>query len=271
MTEGLISILMGIYNCADTLPQAIDSVLAQTYTDWELIMCDDCSTDQTYEIAKQYQQRYPDKIILVRNEKNSHLAYSLNHCLENASGEFSVRMDGDDYIAPDKFEKQVAFLRVHPEFNLVGTLMQVFNDSGLGRVIQYKEVPDKYDLRFGPCFAHASIMMYTDAYNALGGYTVSKRTVRAQDYDLWFRFMAKGYTGANLQEPLYFVRENADSFMRRKPRLYFWAMVTRIKGFRMLHYPVKYYPYVLIPLVSMVGNEVRKTGVWLKRLFKRSK
>lgn len=267
MTEGLISILMGIYNCADTLPQAIDSVLAQTYTDWELILCDDCSTDNTYEIAESYRQQYPEKIKLVKNEKNSHLAFTLNHCLQNATGEFSVRMDGDDYIAPDKFEKQVAFLRSHPEFTLVGTLMQSFNGDELGRVITYKEFPDKYDLRFGPCFAHASIMMYTEAYNALGGYTVSKRTVRAQDYDLWFRFMAKGYRGTNMQEPLYFVRENGDSFMRRKAKMYFWVMITRWKGFRLLHYPLKYYPYVLLPMVAMAGNEVRKMKVRITRLF----
>ena len=67
VVEGQISIIMGIYNCADTLPQAIDSILAQTYTNWQLILCDDCSTDNTYDIAKSYKEKHPEKIILIRN------------------------------------------------------------------------------------------------------------------------------------------------------------------------------------------------------------
>ena len=68
---------MGIYNCADTLDEAIESVLNQTYKNWELVMCDDCSTDNTYNIAKRYSDKY-DNIVLLKNEKNMRLAYSLN-------------------------------------------------------------------------------------------------------------------------------------------------------------------------------------------------
>ena len=71
MDKGKISIIMGIYNCSETLPEAIDSIVAQTYENWELIMCDDCSTDDTYKIAEEYKNKYPKKIKLVRNEKNS--------------------------------------------------------------------------------------------------------------------------------------------------------------------------------------------------------
>ena len=70
MINEQISVIMGIYNCADTLSDAIDSILAQTYTNWQLILCDDCSTDKTYDIAKSYQERFPDKIILIQNETN---------------------------------------------------------------------------------------------------------------------------------------------------------------------------------------------------------
>ena len=101
-----ISILMGIYNCADTLSRAIDSIVNQTYTNWELILCDDGSVDSTYEIAKQYQNKYPDKIVLLKNEKNIQLAATLNHCLEYATGKYISRMDGDDESTPDRFEKQ---------------------------------------------------------------------------------------------------------------------------------------------------------------------
>lgn len=258
MIEGQISILMSVFNCEKTLHQSIDSVLAQTYTNWKFIICDDCSTDGTSKILSEYEKKYQDKFVIIRNEMNSKLAASLNHCLQYAEGEFSARMDGDDYIASDRFEKQIQYLKEHPKIHLVGTLMQVFNENGLGRIIPYKEIPDKYDLRFGPCFSHASIMTYTNVYKTLGGYTVSPRTKRSQDYDLWFRFYARGFKGMNLQEALYFVREDENAFLRRKPQLYFWAMVTRFKGFKTLRYPVKYYVYVLSPLAALFRNEARK-------------
>lgn len=265
MNRGQISVLMAVYNCQDTVRESIDSILAQTYDNWQMIICDDCSTDQTPQIIQEYKEKYPDKFILIRNEKNLRLAASLNHCLQYAEGEYSARMDGDDYVAPDRFEKQIAYLKAHPEIQLVGTLMQVFGAKGLGRIVPYKEFPDRYELRFGPCFAHATIMTYTEVYRKLGGYTVSKRTMRTQDYDLWFRFYAAGYTGGTLQEPLYFVREDENAFLRRKSKLYLWAIVTRWKGFRMLHYPIRYYPRVLSPLLYMAGSILRKLKARLTR------
>lgn len=266
MNQGQISIIMAVYNCEDTLRESIDSVLAQTYTNWHFVICDDCSTDGTLAVVKEYQEKYPDKFTVIQNEVNSKLSFSLNHCLEYADGEFVARMDGDDYIAPDRFEKQVCFLKAHPDVDLVSTWMQVFNDAGeLGKVITYKEKPDKYDLRIGPCFAHATIMTYKRVYDALGGYTVSKRTVRSQDYDLWFRFFAEGFTGVNLQEALYFVRENENALSRRKVKVYFWAMVTRYKGFRLLKFPLKYYVYIFVPLLAMMKNNLKILKVKMKR------
>ena len=259
MVEGQISVIMAVYNCGELVRTSIDSILAQTYTNWKMIICNDCSTDNTVEIINEYAQKYPDKFLIIHNQKNSRLAASLNHCLKYADGEFCARMDGDDYVSPYRFEKQINFLKEYKNIHLVGTLMQTFDDDGkLGRVIPYKQFPDKFSLRFGPCFAHASIMTYTNVYKEVGGYTVSKRTMRSQDYDLWFRFFAKGFSGATIQEPLYFFREDANAFMRRKPRLYLWAVVTRWKGFRLLHYPIHYYWRVLSPLYALVRNEFRK-------------
>lgn len=96
---------MGVYNCADTLPEAIESIINQTYSNWELIICDDCSTDETWAVLERYQAKYPEKIKLVKNQINSKLAFSLNHCLKYATGEYVARMDGDDISVPDRFEK----------------------------------------------------------------------------------------------------------------------------------------------------------------------
>ena len=236
--NGTISILMGIYNCAPTLREAIDSIIDQTYDNWELILCDDCSTDDTYNIAAEYRDKYPEKIILLQNKTNSRLAFTLNYCLEHATGEFVARMDGDDISAPDRFKKQVAFLKSHPDIVLVGTAMQRFSDDGSYGAIAYcEEYPDKdTPYKTGLVFNHATIMAYRWVYEELGGYTVSPRTMRGQDRDLWYRFLAAGYKGANIQEPLYLVRENEDAIKRRSSKVRWNSYKTEVIGYSLLHY-----------------------------------
>ena len=237
MENNKISVIMGIYNCADTLPEAIDSILAQTYTDWELIMCDDCSSDGTCDVAMAYAERFPEKIILLRNEVNSKLAFSLNRCLEHASGEFVARMDGDDISAPERFVKQLSYLREHPDIDLVGTAMQRFSDKGMADIDIKQADPDRFTLHRSIPFNHATIMTYKRVYDALGGYTVAERTNRGQDYDLWFRFYHAGFSGGNIQEPLYLVREDMDAIKRRSFKVRWNAFKTTRYGYKLLGYP----------------------------------
>lgn len=241
-TKDKISVIMGIYNCADTLPEAIDSIIAQTYENWELIMCDDASSDQTYHIAKQYQEKYPGKIKLLHNDVNSKLAYSLNRCLEFATGQFVARMDGDDLSTPDRFEKEIAYLKTHLDVQLVGTAMQQFDENRVKmRVIYKPEHPDRWTLHKQIPFHHATIMTYKYVYDALGGYTVTERTNRAQDYDLWFRFYAANYVGANLKEVLYYVREDIKAIKRRTFKVRWNALKTTQYGYRLLGYPKRWF------------------------------
>ena len=124
-----VSVIMGIYNCASTLAEAIDSLLAQTYTDWELIMCDDGSTDNTIAVAESYVERC-DNILLIQNEHNMGLPATLNHCLEYAESEYIARMDGDDISLPERFAKEVDFLDTHMEYALVSCYMICFDEHG---------------------------------------------------------------------------------------------------------------------------------------------
>lgn len=237
MDYGKISILMGIYNCAATLPEAIDSIISQTYTNWELILCDDCSTDGTYKVAQSYQLKYPKKIILLRNEKNSKLAATLNHCLEYATGEFIARMDGDDRSVPERFQKQICYLNEHPEYDLVGTAMRRFSDAGEADILYSIDNPNYYTLHGHIPFHHATIMARRKVYETLDGYVVSKRTERGQDYDLWFRFYYAGFQGNNLRESLYMVREDANAIRRRTIKTRFYSLQTTWIGYKLLGYP----------------------------------
>ena len=228
---------MGIYNCEQTLPQAIDSILEQTYTNWELIMCDDGSTDNTYAVAKQYADQYPQKIILLRNEKNMKLSYTLNRCLEAATGELIARMDGDDISHRDRLQIQVNYLSKRLDVDLVGTAMQRFDENGFHSVMHPVPAPDQWTLRHRTPFFHATIMTYKRIYDALDGYTVAERAIRTEDRDLWFRFYKAGFYGKNIDEVLYYVRENRETILRRSAKSRFQSLQTTTWGFQLLGFP----------------------------------
>lgn len=210
-----ISVLMGIYNCAKTLPEAIDAILAQTYTNWELIMCDDGSKDDTILVATEYVDKYPDKILLLKNEKNMGLNFTLNKCLEHAKGEYIARMDGDDTCSPLRFEKEVQYLDANSDVALVSCHMELYDETGSFGVIKHKENPCLQDFLKGSQFCHAGCMMRSEVMKSLGGYTVSDKFLRVEDYELWVRMYLAGYRGYNLQEVLYSMRDDRNAAKRR--------------------------------------------------------
>lgn len=228
---------MSVYNCETYLRESIDSILAQTYDNWEFVICNDASTDGTQAILNEYKEKYPEKFVLVSNETNKRLAFSLNHCLQYATGDYIARMDGDDLVTPDRFEKEIRYLREHPECDLVGTAMQQFDENGPIRIVKKPEQVDKFSMQKMVPFNHATIMTYRRVYEKLGGYTVAKRTNRAQDYDLWFRFFAEGFQGHNLPEPLYLVREDMNAIKRRTFKVRWYAFQTTCIGYKLLGFP----------------------------------
>ena len=244
-----VSVIMGIYNCADTLSDAINSVLMQTFSDWELIMCDDGSTDNTYDVALHYKENYPDQIVLLRNNKNMGLNYTLNHCLKYADTDYIARMDGDDISLPERLTAEVDFLDKHPDFAIVSCPMIYFDENGdwgKGNAIEY---PQKIDFARGTPFCHAPCMVRAEAYRAAGGYSTDSRTLRAEDYNLWFRLYALGYKGHNLQEPYYKMRDDVNAYHRRKFRYALNEAYVRFMGYRMLHLPAWIYLYALRPIL----------------------
>ena len=244
-----VSVIMGIYNCASTLGEAVESILAQTYTDWELIMCDDGSADNTYEIAEKYRARHPEKIKLIRNEKNSGLNKTLNHCLKYAEGEYIARMDGDDISVAERFEKEVEFLDNNPEFSIVSCPMIYFDENGdwgKGTPIQF---PQPMDFVKGTPFCHAPCMVRAEAYRKVGGYSENEKTLRAEDYYLWFCMYALGIRGANLEEPFYKMRDDEKAYRRRTFKYALNESYVRFTGYRMLKLPFYTYISALRPII----------------------
>lgn len=209
-----ISVIMGIYNCANTLPEAIDSLFEQTYTDFKLILCDDGSTDNTYQVANNYASRYSN-IILIRNDKNLKLAATLNKCLALVETEYVARMDGDDISLPTRLEKEINFLDAHPEYAVVSCPMIYFDETGNWGEGKANEIPTLDSFKSGAPHTHAPCLVRTKVMKEVGGYTDIKRTIRVEDYYLWYKIYKAGYRGYNLQEPLYKMRDDKNAMSRR--------------------------------------------------------
>lgn len=207
---------MGIYNCAETLPEAIESILNQTFTNWELIMCDDGSTDDTYSVAEKYTSAYRNKIVLLKNEKNMGLNYTLNKCLTIAKGEYIARMDGDDHCSTNRFEVELDVFKREPEIAIVSTDMQYFDETGVWGNIRHPTYPTKRDFLSGTPFCHAPCLVKKEAYLAVRGYSNEKRLLRVEDYYLWVKKYQAGYKGKNIHLPLYQMRDDRNAYSRRK-------------------------------------------------------
>lgn len=241
-----ISILMGIYNCAATLAEAIDSIISQTYTNWQFIICDDGSKDNSYDIAKKYEKMDPDRFVIIKNESNIGLNSTLNRCLKIADGDYIARMDGDDVCAPTRFQKEVEFLNCHPDYAIVSTYMTTFDENGEWGCIKTLEYPQVKDFpTHVPMFCHAPCMIRKEAFMDVGGYTEDKRLLRVEDYHLWYKFYAKGYKGYNIPEALYKMRDDRNALHRRTVKARFNGIYATFVGFKMVHLPKWMYIYAI--------------------------
>ena len=240
-----VSIIMACYNSGKTIRKAIDSILAQTYDNWLMICCDDGSTDDTFDILKAYKEQYPDKFVIIRNEKNMMLPFSLNKCLENVTTDLVARMDADDWSLPDRLEKQVGFLKEHPEYDLVGTGVTLNNGKEDFASIVKTPEPTKQTMLKENAFSHATIMTYKRVYDALGGYSLDPTAIRVEDVDLWCRFLAHGFRGYNIPDELYVVLEDTDAVKRRTLKARWNDARTRSRGYRLMGFGITTYikPY----------------------------
>jgi hypothetical protein len=182
-----VSVVMPIYNAQRFGPAAIESILHQTFTDFEFIIVDDCSTDQTPDLLQAYQQA-DSRIRVIRLGHNQGATAALNRGCQEMVGHYIARMDADDISLPDRLEKQVAFLDAHPEVGVVGCWIQNMDASGqIDRVVRLPAQNGliKWLMLFFSPFAHPTVMMRREVLFQAGLYQTD--ILKAQDYDLWVR------------------------------------------------------------------------------------
>ena len=211
-----VSVVMAVFNGERYLREAIDSILNQAFTDFEFIIIDDGSTDQSYIILKNYAKK-DNRIVLVRNEDNIGLSRSLNRGLELAKGEYIARMDADDVSLVGRLAAQAAFLDAYPDVGVLGTAACVIDPLGnLGEEIKFPI--DHALLRWRLCFfenpiIHPTVMMRKEAVLRVDGYNPELDT--SQDHNLWCHLSVITRL-ANLFDVYLYLRKHENSISSRR-------------------------------------------------------
>jgi GT2 family glycosyltransferase len=201
-----VSVVLPVYNGERFLTDAVDSILAQTFRDFELIGIDDGSLDGSGEILDRF--ALADSRVRALRQANAGIIAALNRGLALARGEFIARMDADDVAHPERLARQAAFLDAHPDIAVVGCAVTLIDERGKRiRDVEYPRTPEAVAefLEIGAPLAHPAVMMRRDAVLAVGGYREAYR--HAEDYDLWLR-MAERYRMANLPDRLLLYRQH---------------------------------------------------------------
>jgi len=200
----VVSVVMPVYNCERYVAKAVESILAQTFADFEFLIIDDGSSDESPAIMRRYQELDSRIRFSQRPHENGNYVTALNHLIEMARGEFIARMDADDISSPERFDRQVAYLRAHPKVVAVSSrILCVDNELCPIREMCTEETHERIDeahMRAEPGqMSHPAAMIRTDAIRRVNGYRADYCS--AEDFDLWLRLAEIGSL-ANLPEVL---------------------------------------------------------------------
>jgi glycosyltransferase involved in cell wall biosynthesis len=261
---------MPFYNAAPYLAEAVKSMLDQTFRDFELILINDGSTDNSEQLI----QRFNDpRIIYILHKENKGLVCSLNKGLDEAKGEFIARMDGDDISLPDRLQKQLDYLKSHPETDLLASTVQLINEKGQHTGF-WKEDRDNtspshiYEfLPVNNCIAHPSILARADIIKSL---RYREAQGQAEDYDLWLRWISAGKTIHKLDEMLVKHRILPYSFTRKRQKNIFYKLAGT--KFRFAAHEIRkghFNTFIIRTLMFACTDLVKGTGKFTKQTLRK--
>ena len=218
----LVSVLLPVHNAAGTLKRAVDSMLGQGFGDFELLLVDNASTDDTPAITQSLAAA--DSRVRLLQESKQGISFALNHGLRHARGRYVARMDADDVSLPGRLQKQVDFMEQHPPVGLVGGLVEFHSDlpdaqgyAEYVRQLNTWQTPDElYRYRFVESpFAHPSVLFRRELIEQFGFYTEAEEP---EDYELWLRWFHHNVPMAKLAEPVLHWNDSAARLSRTDPR-----------------------------------------------------
>jgi glycosyltransferase involved in cell wall biosynthesis len=248
-----ISVLMPAYNAEKYIGEAIESILNQTFTDFEFIIIDDCSTDRTWEIIQGYAKK-DNRLVILKNEVNSKICKTLNRGILIARGKYIARMDADDWSYRDRLAKQFVFMESNQKVGVSGGSMEVCDAKMKVLGVRKYNLTDQ-DIRkklfFYSPFSHPLIILKTEAVKKAGYY--NEDLFDAEDYDLYFR-IGRYYKFGNLKDVLlkYRTGESQVSFKNAR-RQEILTLYTRIKAMNEYGYKMnrRDKTYLLLQFLSM--------------------
>jgi glycosyltransferase involved in cell wall biosynthesis len=263
----LVSVVLPVYDGAGTIGRAVQSILAQTYGNFELIVVNDGSADRTPEILG----AFDDERVRVLNQENRGLVASLNRGIEASRGKYVARMDADDVALPARFERQVEFMEKNPAVGVVGSAIRRVYPDGSSRIRRRpldSEGIRRNIVRICP-FTHSTVMIRKEVFGKAGLYDAAKdgsRGLLVEDYDLWVRILAAGYELANLPDVLTEYYEEPGSILRSRPlrKRIAQQVFSRVEAIKTLR--LGYAAYLNIVPVACL-SVLNRYGLKLDRLY----
>lgn len=241
-----ITILMSVRDGAATLQRALQSIIEQTFVDWQLLVVDDASTDDTAEILQQWQRKLGNgHVRIITHATANGLTRSLNEAAAAAKTKYLARLDADDWWMPDKLARQIEFVKDHPEIGLIGCQYMNIRDEHQRAVrLPTDDAAIRRRIWRRNPFGHSCVVMRRDLFEQVGGYN-DKLTV-GQDLDLWFRLL-EVTRAANVPEVLCYRQVQKNPSKRRRQMKQTVQTVSHY--IRNQNKPFWYYGYLTEPLL----------------------
>ena len=259
----LVSVIIACYNAGNYLDACMESLTVQTYRNIEIIVCDDCSSDNSLEKLRKWEQR-DNRVTILYNKEHLYAAETRNRCIAASRGELLLIQDIDDISRPERIACPVKAFEKEPS-DFISSAMEAFEDNPqkpTKLMKKRKKYPSKKDFLWNLPFFHPSSIFTRECILAVSGYRDAEETQRGQDYDMFMRLYAKGFKGRNISNPLYLYRLDRENIKRRTFRARIGEYKIRKKGFYELGLMPWAFPFVLKPFAAHAVLAVRYFVKW---------
>ena len=247
-----ISVIMSVYNAQSFLDKAVKSILNQSYSDFEFLIIDDCSDDDSKKILDLFALK-DKRIKIFSNKKNLRLTKNLNKLIEMSTGEFIARMDADDISLSERFNEQIKHFENHPDVDIIGTFSE--NISNDGTITGERKVPITHEEivkllpKLNP-LSHPTVMFRTSKLKEIGGY--DERFKTSQDFHLWYKAIGNGLKINNIPRILFQYRMDDDYISRKGYKYRLNEFKIKIDGYKLIKLPWYKYHYALLSLALAI-------------------
>ena len=244
-----VSVIMSVFNCEKFLSSSIESILQQSFSDFEFIIFDDASTDSSRNIIESFASEDP-RIKTIFNIENQGLTKNLNKGIGMSKAVYIARMDADDIALPNRLDKQIKYLEKNTHIDILGSSAIDIDEKG--NHLQKRQAPESHSeiiklLPKANPMIHSTIVFKRKRLKKIDFYNESYRTT--QDYEMWFRAAGNGMIFCNLSEILLFYRMDNNYHRRKSIRYRLYDCKLRLESFKYLGIPRYKYYYALIPII----------------------